>query len=222
MIRVVFAAGLAVALSGCMTTLTQVRDAILNPSPEVEMAVPRVNRKAIEDADLAAVLMLSPSIGLGTVGIAVQMRDGRIIYNSNENRSVTLEGGLIYATLGLGTNLQAVTTQSNDPLVTEAQPAQWPAQVTRTYHFSGRGTQFDQIDATCSNQTGERSSIAVAEATRDVIAVIETCQTDQGTAFNNIHYLDARTGRVWRSSQWTGPVQGNIQIDVIEQFDPDA
>jgi len=222
LIRVVFATSLAVALSGCLETLVQVRDAVLNPDPEVEMTVPRVNRKAIEDADLAAVLMLSPTIGIGTVGIAVQMRDGRIIYNSNENRSVTLEGGLIYSTLGLGTNLQAVTSQNNDPLITEARAGQWPAKVTRTYHFSGRGTAFDKIVTTCTNQTSTRADVEIASATRDVVAVVETCQADAGIGFNNIHYLDAGTGRLWRSIQWTGPVQGNIQIDVIEQFDPDA
>ena len=222
MIRVVFAAGLTVALSGCLETLVQVRDAVLNPEPEIEMTIPRVNRKAIEDADLAAVLMLSPTIGIGTVGIAVQMRDGRIIYNSNENRSVTLEGGLIYATLGLGTNLQAVTTQANDPLITEARAGHWPAEVTRTYLLSGRGTEPEQIVTTCTNQTSERANVEIASATRDVVAVVETCQTDTGIDFNNIHYLDAGSGRLWRSIQWTGPVQGNLQIDVIEQFDPDA
>ena len=222
MIKVVVSAGLIISLSGCLGTLGQMRDAILNPNPEVEMQVPRVNRAAIEQADLAAVLVLSPTIGLGTVGVAIQMRDGRIIYNSNENRGVTLEGGLIYATLGLGTNLQAVTTQSNDPLVTEARAGEWPAEVTRTYYIAQRGTEFAQITATCRNQVGRSLAIDVAEATRQVVEVVEICTTEAGEDFNNVHYLDADTGRIWRTSQWTGPEQTNIQVDVIEQFDPDA
>ena len=208
------------ALSGCLGQIRQVRDAILNPEPEVEMTIPRVNRAAIEQADLAAVLMISPKIGLGTVGIAIQLRDGRVIYNSNENRGVTLDGGLIYATLGLGTNLQAVTTQPNDPLVTEARAGAWPAEVIRTYHVPQRGTAFAQITTTCRNQVGRTLTIDVADANRRVTEVVESCTTDAGESFNNLHYLDARTGRVWRTSQWTGPVQGNIQVDVIDQFDP--
>ena len=219
MIKVVFSAGLIIALSGCLETIGQVREAILNPAPEVEMTVPRVNRAAIEAADLAAVLMLSPTIGLATVGVAVQMRDGRIVYNSNENRRVTLDGGLIYSTRGLGTNLQAVTTQSDDPLVTEAMPGSWPANVTRTYYLSARGTTYDTITATCSNQTGEEAVIDVADVQRQVMTVVESCTTGTGLTFNNAHFLDVRTGRIWRSSQWTGPDQGNIQIDVIEPFD---
>ena len=219
MIKGVFCAGLMISLSGCIGTLGQMRDAIMNPNEEAEMSIPRVNRAAIEQADLAAVLVLSPSIGLGTVGVAIQMRNGRIIYNSNENRGVTLEGGLVYATLGLGTNLQAVTTQSNDPLVTEARAGDWPDEVTRTYHLSARGPGFVQIMATCRNQVGRSLAIDVAQATRQVVEVVEICKTAGGDDFNNVHYLDAGTGRIWRTSQWTGPVQGNIQVDVIEQFD---
>ncbi len=220
MIKGILSVGAIVALSGCLDTLGQMRDAILNPDPEIEMTVPRVNRAAIEQADLAAVLMLSPTVGLGTVGIAIQLRDGRINYSSNENRGVTLEGGLIYATLGLGTNLQAVTTQSNDPLVTEARAGSWPAEVTRTYHLSQRGTDYQQITMTCRNQVGRSAVIDVVEANRSTVEVVETCTTDTGDTVNNIHYLDAGTGRIWRTSQWTGPVQGNIQVDVIDQFDP--
>lgn len=208
------------ALSGCLGTLGQMRDVILNPDQEPEIAVQKVNRAAIEQADLAAVLILSPKIGLGTVGIAIQMRDERIIYSTNENRGVTLDGGLIYATFGLGTNLQAVTTQGDDPLVTEAKAGNWPDEVTRKYHLSQRGTSFAQITATCRNQVGRALEIDVASANRRVIEVVETCITDAGEGFNNLHYLDAVTGRVWRTNQWTGPVQGNIQIDVIEQFNP--
>ena len=186
------------------------------------MTVPQVNRAAIEQADLAAVLMLSPSIGLGTVGIAIQLRDGRVVYNSNDNRGVTLEGGLIYSTLGLGTNLQAVTTQDNDPLVREAKAGEWPSQVTRTYYLSQRGPTFAEVTATCRNQVGRNLSIDVVGAQRRVVEVVETCETDTGDSFHNVHYLDAGTGRIWRSSQWTGPVQGNIQVDVIEPFETDG
>ena len=220
MIKVVISAGLIMALSGCLGQIRQMRDAILNPEPEVEMVVQPVNRAAIEQADLAAVLMLSPTIGIGTAAIAIQLRDDRVIYSANDNRGVTLEGGLIFATLGLGTNLQAVTTQNNDPLVTEAKAGAWPVEVTRTYHVPQRGTAFQQITTTCRNQVGQELVIDVVDANRRVVEVVESCTAETGESFNNIHYLDARTGRVWRTSQWTGPVQGNIQIDVIDQFDP--
>lgn len=222
MIKVVFSAGVMLALSGCAASLGQMRDAILNPNPEVAMTVPQVNRAAIEQADLAAVLMLSPSIGLGTVGIAIQLRDERVVYNSNDNRGVTLEGGLIYSTLGLGTNLQAVTTQDNDPLVREAKAGDWPSQVTRTYYLSQRGPSFAQVTATCRNQVGRNLSIDVVGAQRRVVEVVETCETDTADSFHNVHYLDAGSGRIWRTSQWTGPAQGNIQVDVIEPFETDG
>ncbi|PJI84930.1 group 4 capsule polysaccharide lipoprotein GfcB/YjbF [Yoonia maricola] len=220
MIKGILSASAVMALSGCLGTLVQVRDAILNPPEPVEMTIPQVNRAAIEQADLAAIMMISPTIGVATVGIAIQMRDGRINYSANDNRGVTLNGGLIYGTLGLGTNLQAVTTQSNDPLVTEARARSWPAEVTRTYHLSQRGTAFTKITMTCRNQVGRELVIDVVGVNRSVVEVVESCTTDTGDSVNNIHYLDAGSGRIWRTSQWTGPVQTNIQVDVIDQFEP--
>lgn len=214
------AASAVLALGGCLATLGQVSQAVLDPAAEPQLQIPTVNRAAIEAADLAAVMMISPSAGIATVGAAIQMREGRINYSANDNRGVTLDGGLVYATLGLGTNLQAVRTQENDPLVNEAPPDNWPAQVTRIYVLSQRGPRYREITATCIPQQGAGSRIDVAGVLRDVIAVSEICQTADGLRFANVHYLDAATSRIWRSSQWTGPRQGNVQVDVIEPFDP--
>lgn len=222
MIKALLAGAMALALSGCMATLGQVGQAIMNPAIDEEMRIPTVNRAAIEAADLAAVMMISPSSNIATVGVAIQMREGRINYSSNDNRGVTLQGGLVYATLGLGTNLQAVRTQADDPLVTEAAVGAWPTEVTRTYVLSQRGTVYREIETRCTNVQGARAQIDVVGVMRDVVEVGEICKTAEGLRFANVHYLDVRSGRIWRTSQWTGPIQGNVQVDVIDQFDPDA
>lgn len=212
----------ACGLSGCGASLGDMTQAVLNPAPEPQMVVPGVNRAAIEDADLAAVMMLNPDTKIATVGIAIQMREGRINYSSNENRGVTLNGGLIYATLGLGTNLQAVMTAPDDPLVQETHPDEWPAQVSRTLFVPQRGSAAEQIETTCTVRVGSTADIEVVGLKRSVVEVVEDCTSNDGTGFANVHALDARTGRVWRTSQWTGPTQGNIQVDVIDQFDLDG
>ena len=209
----------ALLLAGCATSIGDVKDALLNPPEAPEMVVPRVNRAAIEQADLAAVLVLSPTTGIASVAVAVQKRDAGIVYNSNDNRGITLDRGLVYNTLGLGTNLQAVVTQPGDPLVTGARPADWPSTVQRSYRLSGRGPTFDVINATCAVRVGDTAEIEVVGVTRRAVQIAEVCETEDGTAFNNIHYVNARTGQVWRTSQWTGPDQQNVQVDVIEPFD---
>lgn len=214
--------GVALVLAGCVGNLGEMTQSLINPAPEPEMAIPRVNRAAIEAADLAAVLMLSPEAKIATVGVAIQMREGRINYSSNENRGVTLDGGLLYATLGLGTNLLAVEAGGNDPLVSEARAEDWPAQVERTYYLPQRGLAPEVMTASCRVIIGEGSREEIVGVTRTVTQVVEDCTNDDGTRFANVHALDARTGRVWRTSQWTGPDQGNVQIDVIDQFDPSS
>ncbi|MCK0095591.1 YjbF family lipoprotein [Yoonia sp. F2084L] len=212
----------ALALSGCVATIGQVAQTILNPVEDAGMSIPNVNRAAIEEADLAAVLILSPETGIASVAVAVQKRESLLLYSSNENRGVTMNGGLIYATLGFGTNLQAVLTQAGDPLVNDTPAADWPPQVARIYQLAGRGPSFDTIETTCENRVGATSDIDVVGVTRPVVEVVELCQTADGAAFNNVHYLDQDTGRVWRTSQWTGPKQKNVQVDIIDQFDPNS
>lgn len=212
----------ALALSGCVGTIGQVTQTILNPSEQEGMVVPTPNRAAIEKADLAAVLILSPETGISAVAVAIQKRDDLLLYSSNENRGVTMNGGLIYTTLGFGTNLQAVLTSADDPLINNTVAANWPAQTKRTYHLSDHGTTFTQIETTCEAKVGEKVNIDVVSVTRAVVEVVEICRTAGGAAFNNVHYLDQRTGQIWRTSQWTGFAQQNVQVDVIDQFDPDA
>ena len=57
------------------------RDAVLNPAAPAALIVPEVNRAAIEQADLAAILILSPKAGMVTVAVAIQLRDERIMYS---------------------------------------------------------------------------------------------------------------------------------------------
>ena len=211
----------ACALTGCgAVPFGDVAESIFNPEPEPELSIPNVNRAAIEAADLAAVLVISPATLIAAPAAASQLRGDLLVYKSNDNRNVTMRGGLIYGTLGFGTNLQAVLAQENDPLVNNTVAPDWPASVQRIYQLSGRGTRYTEIEASCGNQISKNTEIDVVGVTRRVVEMVEICETADGEAFNNIHYIDARSGQVWRTSQWTGPAQENVQIDVIEQFDP--
>lgn len=213
----------ALAMTGCgAVPVGDVVKGIFNPEPEAPISIPNIDRAAIERADLAAVLVISPSARIAAPAAAVQMRKSLLIYNTNDNRSVTMNGGLIYSTLGFGTNLHAVLTQQDDPLVNDTVAADWPDTVRRTYQLSGRGITFNEIVTTCESRVSKSTEIEVVEVMRAVVEIVEICTTDDGASFNNIHYVDASSGRVWRTSQWTGPVQENVQVDVIEQFDPNS
>lgn len=217
--RVLALVALAV-LAACGTPFSTVADAIMNPAEDEAFVVPRVNRAAIEQADLAALMIQNPALRAATVGVAVQKRGPLIIYSANDNRGVTMNGGLVYATLGFGTNLQAVITGPGDPLVEDLAPQDWPPQVTRTYQIAQRGTEPRELSLTCTARIGATTTLDVIEVPRRVTEITELCTAPDMPDVINVHFVDSVTGRVWRSSQWTGPVQGNIQVDIIDQFEP--
>lgn len=216
--RRIIAAAVILGLTGC-AQVNAVTQAILDPDATPEMNIPTVNRAAIEQADLAAVLVLSPSTGIVDVAAAIQARDDLILYSSNENRGVSMNGGLISASLGFGTNLQAVTAGPDDPLATNAIPSAWPNRTSRTYFLSQRGPDYQEISTSCSVVVGSASVIEVVGVSRQTIEIAENCATTEGNTFQNMHYVDPQSGKVWRTLQWTGPVQGSLQLDVIEQFE---
>jgi len=182
------------------------------------MSVPRVNRAAIEEADLAAIVVTGEKYGISVVAAAIQMRDGRIVYNANDNRGVTLQGGLVYTTLGFGENLQAVEVAADDPLVTRPKPEDWPARVTRTLRIAGTGPAYTALAVTCDIRRGVAETLDIVQARRETVAMTEICETENGERFANQHFVDPVSGEVWRSLQWTGPDQGYILVDVVEPF----
>jgi len=206
-------------LSACGSPLGSIAQAALDRGDASGPNVPTVNRAAVEQADLAVIIVNAPAAGIATVTVAIQQRGDLIVYSSNENRGVVMHGGLVYATLGFGTNLQAVITQQDDPLVANLRPAAWPEQTMRRYQIAQRGVNFGEITANCSVQVGAVQVIDVAGLDREVAPIKETCQTDGDLEFENVHFVDTATGQVWRSAQWTGPMQGILQIDIVEQFE---
>ncbi|MEM8536490.1 MAG: YjbF family lipoprotein [Pseudomonadota bacterium] len=221
LIRVTICALVLAALSACGSPIGDIAQVVWdnrNAEEDAPAPPPRVNRAAIEQADLAAIVVTGERFGLTAIAAAVQKREDRIVYNSNENRGVTLQGGLVYTTLGFGANLQAVLVAPGDPLVEKLPPDAWPDRVSRTYLVSGRGPVFDRIDATCTIRRGDEAVIDVVRANRNAVALTEVCTTDAGERFVNQHFIDPSDGEMWRSLQWTGPMQGYVLVDVVEPF----
>lgn len=210
------------ALAGCGTPAGDVMGALWgarNTENAAGRTAPKPDRAAIAEADLAAIVATGQLYGITAVAVAQQMRAGRIIYRSVENRSVTLNGGLVFTSRGFGTNLQAVETAADDPLVTAMRPADWPDQLTRTYRFSARGPEFAALTARCEITRGQTvSEITVVEVARQTLPVTARCITADGQVFINRHFIDPDSGTLWRSLQWTGPDQGYLLIDVIAPF----
>ena len=44
--------------------------------------------------------------------------------------------------------------------------------------------------------------------------IAEYCDGPAGS-FENLHFADAAPGFVWRSTQWTGPKQGAVDVEIV-------
>lgn len=215
-----------VTLSGCASPIG---NAIISAASEAvgasdtpaatAAAAPRINRAAIKEADVAAIYVSSADTGAFAVTVAVAKRRDGITYISNERRSVVMRGGLAATTRGFGANLQAVQTADDDPLVNETPAALWPDTTRRTYLFAGQGPDFVPVTARCRVAVAEPVTLDVLGVDRTGDAVVEVCRTDTGLSFSNQHIISPSNGKIWVSNQWTGPIQGMLTLQVIEQFE---
>ena len=63
--------------------------------------------------------------------------------------------------------------------------------------------------------------IEIVEVVHQGTQVAEFCEGPDAS-FQNLLFVGADTGRIWRSLQWLGPDQGSIDVEIIEPFEPDS
>ena len=49
------------------------------------------------------------------------------------------------------------------------------------------------------------------------VQISETCAGPSGT-FENLHFVDASSGAVWRSLQWVGPKMELLDLQILEPY----
>lgn len=181
------------------------------PSPG---SAPRLTRAQLEAAG-------APMIRIRLEGenaislMTAQARNGPYTtYLSKFVQSLTLQGGLVTASRGMGYDLLSVDAPASDPLVTPRPLADWPARVQRVYRFPGNGPRGVPVLVTCIYRPGETLSIDIVEITHTGRQVEEICEGETVSFVNDL-FVDVETGFVWRSFQWLGPQQGRVDVEVL-------
>jgi hypothetical protein len=177
-------------------------------------AGPAVTRAAVDRADVAMIRARLQSDKSPTYLQAAARNGSYVTYVSALRQSLTLVGSQITATRGLGFDLLAATSSQPDPVSRPTPLSAWPAEVTRSYQFFGYAPQGRIETFTCRFEFGETRDIVILEESHRGVEVSEYCDGPTG-AFENLHFADASTGRVWRSIQWTGQRQGLIDIEIV-------
>ncbi len=180
---------------------------------------PVLTRAAVEASGAALIRIKLETENARSTLQGVSENGGYVTHISRFGQTITLRGGLVTASRGLGFDLLAVEAASTDPVITAIPLADWPDEVTRVYHFPAQGPTGLLVPVTCRYAPGERLEIEIVEITYSGQQVEEIC-SGADVSFVNDLFVIPETGMIWRSLQWLGPEQGRLDLTVIEPFTP--
>lgn len=140
-----------------------------------------------------------------------------VTYVSSFRQNITMFGGLITGTRGMGGDLLAVRAAANDPVAYATPTADWPTTLTRDYRFPGVGPVGKTVSVTCDLTPAPDTTVMIVEVTYEVTPFTEAC-TGDGVTFTNTYLAEPDTGQIWQSQQWIGDKVGYVNIDILEPY----
>ncbi|MFO1208266.1 MAG: YjbF family lipoprotein [Amaricoccus sp.] len=188
------------------------RQAPAGPPPK------QVTRADIEKANVAAITARLESDKSPTLMFAASSNGNYVTYSSPLQQQVTLHGAAqITGTRALGTDLLSAWSSGPDPLASAIPPARWPARVKRVYELPGEGPQGQIETFECSFERPVPAEMTILQVRYTGVNISEDCSGPSGS-FENLHFVDASTGTVRRSLQWTGPKMELLDLQIIEPY----
>ena len=214
----------AALVAGCSSNGTSpvvgaIRDAVFGGPREAPPPAPSAQAAAAALPDeVAAIRVEVPSVGLTEIAIAISKSGDRVTYLGTNNRSMVIRGGLVSSTHGFGYDMAPVAVAADDPIVRPRPVADWPARITRQYQTVGTGPTGVVTTVTCSYSSLGAQQVDLPAAPASLVRMQEACEGD-GQRFRNLYDVEPGTGRIWQSGQWTGPLQGAMEIQVLEPLE---
>lgn len=141
-------------------------------------------------------------------------RNGDVItWEAPDAVSVSLAGGVLVATRGLGPDLMsAEVTQTRAMLAGAPMPARGYARL-HSYLDGEHRVQFESF--LCRDAGRRPETVTLRGMTRQTLRVTEIC-TSPDTDFVNEYWIGA-DGVVWRSRQWIGPRLGYLETSRLRR-----
>jgi hypothetical protein len=151
-------------------------------------------------------------------GTAARMRpSGRngdvVTWLSPDNISISLAGGVLVATRGLGADLMSAEVGETRRMLAghEMRAGGYPR-----LHARLDGEHRMQFSSYLCHEAGRRpETITLGDETRQTIRVTERC-TAPDIAFDNSYWLGP-DGLMWKSRQWVGAEIGHLQTERLRR-----
>ena len=154
------------------------------------------------DQDAPTIFVTIPSLGVSGGMARISLRGDVSEWRSSDGIGITLRGGQIIATRGIGPDLLIADANGADPAL-----RQGGGEYSRTMHWLDGENHGRSEEFACTLR------IAEIQETSSERALIETCAGPK-TAFTNSYAVSATSGAQLRSDQWVSPGLGSIQIEL--------
>ncbi|MEY8830977.1 YjbF family lipoprotein [Sedimentitalea sp. XS_ASV28] len=128
-----------------------------------------------------------------------------VVWRTDSNETVTVRGGVLIATRGLGGDLL-----STEVLLAGSRPG--PAEGgARTYRVFGENNRQTTLAMACEVTDMGPETIEIIEIRHATRHLREQCQ-GSGGVITNEYWIDARRGLIRQSRQWAGPHVGYLRL----------
>jgi len=176
---------------------------------DLRLLVTRAQLDQVETPLLAAHLT-----GPGTLATMVPVgRNGPVTtWRTADDVSISLDGGIVVATRGLGQDLMAADVTEVVEVVQQGLVKDRHTRV-HTYLDGEYQTQFQGLICRIESRTPER--IEIIEQKHNTTRIEESCFSDTAH-FANTFWVD-RAGTVWKSRQWISPALGYMETELLVQ-----
>jgi hypothetical protein len=192
------------AATGSSKDLTKTLISLLRPNKALPpvMELNRAILAGITDPLIRIELGERPLIGYYYIALE---NGERVTWASTDRTNFTTQGGILIATRGLAGDLMQSDTSAIRAALRGGQAGAY-----RRHTYLGGDNKLVTEDYTCRITDNGTTTITVLERQHRVRHISESCQ-GAGHAFVNEYWHGQ--GVMWKSRQWTGPVNGMLQIE---------
>lgn len=143
--------------------------------------------------------------------LRIESSRGYETFGSADRRTITMNGGLLTATRGLGGDLMSTDLSQVGPLIKSRRAGQG----TRTIYVLDGEDRTLAIPLACSVSPGGTVPVKAGALNTTARQVTETC-TGDALKVTNIYLIDGK-GRAVSSKQWAGPYIGYVLMQTLRQ-----
>ncbi|RKF12412.1 hypothetical protein D6850_18250 [Roseovarius spongiae] len=181
------------------------------PAPD---EVARQAAGALASTTGRVIVVAIPERDVLTVMQEIERNGPYITFGTADRRSITLKGGMVTATRGLGNDLMSADVDAVTALIRRGETDA----TRRVNRYLDGENRTISLAPWCQVKPAGPGAVALGEVQARTTRMLESCLADTGSAdtasFQNSYQVDG-AGRIVQSRQWISPLNGYIVIQSL-------